>query len=321
MPSLTLNPLSQAVCEGGSLTLSVDGTGTNPITYQWYFNGAAISGANSNTYSINPVSSTDGGNYVCILSNFCGSDTSSSALLTVFFPMPIANAGMDTTICEGESVMLIASGGTNYEWSPAADLDDAFIYNPIATPMSTTEYIVTVTDNNGCSSSDSVIVSLYPLPNVTITSYPYGTIFSGQAVTFTADPDFYPSYDFVKNNVSVQLGSSYTYLTYTIADGDVVSVIVKDTNGCKNTSNTISLGVFEIPSPTVLPPDKTFGDDMDLVIVNRWGQEIFSGTEGWDGTFNGAKVSPGTYFYIIKKYDDNGLKIATIKGSIMVLRD
>ena len=41
------------------------------------------------------------------------------------------------------------------------------------------------------------------------------------------------------------------------------------------------------------------GLNLDLVIVNRWGQTLYEGTAGWDGTHEGNKVSPGTYFYVI----------------------
>lgn len=41
------------------------------------------------------------------------------------------------------------------------------------------------------------------------------------------------------------------------------------------------------------------GLNLDLVIVNRWGQTLYEGTAGWDGTHDGNKVSPGTYFYVI----------------------
>ncbi|MFO7868834.1 MAG: PKD domain-containing protein [Bacteroidales bacterium] len=56
--------------------------------------------------------------------------------------------------------------------------------------------------------------------------------------------------------------------------------------------------------------------EIELQIVNRWGQELYSGTNGWDGTYNGEKVSAGTYFYIIT-LPDGTIK----KGPVTVLRD
>jgi gliding motility-associated-like protein len=51
----------------------------------------------------------------------------------------------------------------------------------------------------------------------------------------------------------------------------------------------------------------------DLTILNRWGQELYSGTAGWDGRYNEQSVSPGTYFYIVK-YSNQ-----TIKGNVAIV--
>jgi gliding motility-associated-like protein len=49
----------------------------------------------------------------------------------------------NTTICNGESIQLNISGGSNYEWSPALTLDDINSANPVATPTENTTYTVT----------------------------------------------------------------------------------------------------------------------------------------------------------------------------------
>ena len=66
----------------------------------------------------------------------------------------------DTTIVKGRSVILgtdlIVFGGFGeyiYNWSPAETLNDPNILNPVATPTDTTDYILEVTDKNGCSFS------------------------------------------------------------------------------------------------------------------------------------------------------------------------
>ena len=47
-----------------------------------------------------------------------------------------------------------------YEWSPANSLDDAEIYNPLASPVITTDYVVTVTDENNCQNTAGVTVNI-----------------------------------------------------------------------------------------------------------------------------------------------------------------
>ena len=71
---------------------------------------------------------------------------------------PIANAGRDTTICYGSSTRLIGSGGRTYLWSPSTRLSSTTVSNPLATPDSTTTYILTVTDTAGCISRDTVTI-------------------------------------------------------------------------------------------------------------------------------------------------------------------
>lgn len=81
--------------------------------------------------------------------------------VTVFVnPNPIADAGPDTTINSGEKVKLMGSGGPAYLWIPPTGLDCDTCQNPIASPKQTTTYYLTVTDANGCTSMDSVTVTV-----------------------------------------------------------------------------------------------------------------------------------------------------------------
>ena len=90
-----------------------------------------------------------------------------------------ANAGSDKEICEGSSVVIggspTASGGTppyTCSWSPTTGLDDHTKANPIASPASTTTYVVTVTDSEEYSDTDSVKVTVHANPTAGITPDP-----------------------------------------------------------------------------------------------------------------------------------------------------
>ena len=54
----------------------------------------------------------------------------------------------------------------------------------------------------------------------------------------------------------------------------------------------------------------------NIIIINRWGQTLYEGTDGWDGRVNGVEATPGTYFYIITTFDDE-----VVKGALTLLRD
>ena len=82
-PTITSQPQSVNVNQtGSSATFSVTATGTT-LSYQWYFEGVAISGATTSSYTDSSVQTTDIGNYACVVSNPFGSVTSSDASLTV----------------------------------------------------------------------------------------------------------------------------------------------------------------------------------------------------------------------------------------------
>jgi len=141
----------------GAITLTTTGT---ILAYSWS-NGAttpSLSGLSSGTYSVT-VTDASG----------CTAETSAGIAL---FSDPIPVAGTDATISQGQSILLTASGGITYQWSPAGSLNNASSSNPLATPLQTTQYTVTVTDDNHCSATDSVLIivtscesSILYLPN------------------------------------------------------------------------------------------------------------------------------------------------------------
>ena len=108
------------------------------ITYNWV--------ANNQTY-------TSSGIYTTILTNVAGCDSTITLNLTIN-PSPAVNAGLDQSICLGQSVMLAASGASTYSW-------DQNVTNGIAfSPTSTSNYTVTGTSNTGCTGSDQVTVTV-----------------------------------------------------------------------------------------------------------------------------------------------------------------
>jgi glucose/arabinose dehydrogenase len=83
-PTITTQPASRTVAAGASVTFSVGASGTAPLRYQWRRNGATITGATAQSYTIASVVQADSGvRFSVVVSNDVGSVTSGDAVLTV----------------------------------------------------------------------------------------------------------------------------------------------------------------------------------------------------------------------------------------------
>jgi hypothetical protein len=99
----------------------------------------------------------------------------------------------DTTVTAGDPLILGTdlsvfggSGEYSYRWTPGAGLSDSTIAQPIATPFDTTTYVLTVTDENGCSfGADYKVRVVLPLVNIGLVSG--WNIFSSRVMP--ANPD------------------------------------------------------------------------------------------------------------------------------------
>jgi gliding motility-associated-like protein len=120
----------------------------------------------SNSSSANPMASPAATTTYTLTETILatGCQNTNSVVVTVN-QLPPANAGGDLFLCPspGNSVQINATGGGTYSWSPNIQLSDPNIANPIATPDTTIDYIVVVTDSNGCQASDTVEVLVFPI--------------------------------------------------------------------------------------------------------------------------------------------------------------
>lgn len=97
-PDIDTHPQSQSVPEGDPVLFSVTAGGTAPLAFQWRKNTTDIPGATATTYSIAAAAPADAGNYDCVVTNACGSQTSDPALLTVIAACNPCDANCDGSI-------------------------------------------------------------------------------------------------------------------------------------------------------------------------------------------------------------------------------
>jgi len=143
---VTVKPLPTAdagddktVCEGESTSLTATGGGT----YSWsggITNGVQFTPTESKTYTVTVTADN-------------GCTDTDDAMVTVK-PLPTADAGVDQTVCNGESTTLTATGGGTYSWTGG-------IINGVPfTPTEYKTYTVTVTAENGCTDTDDAMVTV-----------------------------------------------------------------------------------------------------------------------------------------------------------------
>lgn len=150
--TVTVNPIPTAnitgdtlICNGASAILTASGGSS----YVWNTSDTTAA------ITVSPLATTTYN--VTVNSAGC----TSTADITVILTTPLtADAGNDTTINIGESAQLDGSGGVGYSWSPIATLSCSNCADPLASPLSTTTYILIITDANGCTDADTVIVTV-----------------------------------------------------------------------------------------------------------------------------------------------------------------
>ncbi|HYG52809.1 MAG TPA: gliding motility-associated C-terminal domain-containing protein, partial [Flavobacteriales bacterium] len=137
------------------------GIGTSGASYTWTDTAGNIL---STTVLLTLPSTSGTVDYIFTVNN-SGCIDSDTVSVTVN-PLPPADAGPDYQIILGQSVVIggnpsTASGNT-VNWLPVNFLDDASSFNPTATPDSSTYYVLTVTDANGCVNTDTMLVEVFP---------------------------------------------------------------------------------------------------------------------------------------------------------------
>lgn len=223
----------------GNATISPSG-GTGAYTYSW----------NPSSQTTSSATGLTSGNYSVLITDANGC-TFSSVVNVGATGGPTANAGSPVSFCFGNSTTLSASGGGNYSWVPAAGLNSTTISNPVANPNATTTYTVIVTDVNGCSSADSVMVTVnqLPVPN----AGPDISVCAGISATINASGggnySWTPSAGLSNSTISNPVANPAATTTYTL--------IVTDANGCMNADSVI-VNISALPVVAFSAPNECF---------------------------------------------------------------
>jgi hypothetical protein len=256
-------------CPGSSLTLSTPQLAG--LTYQWQLNGSNIAGATNASYAV-----TSAGQYTVMVNNIACSAV--SPITTVNAGPLQLSIGNDTAFCESPDASLVLDAGhagANYTWNTGATSQQI-------TAITSGKYWVTVDAGAGCVGTDTIQVTVNPLPSVSGISYNR----SGNTFNFSASGiQNVISYLWIFNDGVTSTSPTPSH-TFTIAPTDVKLIV---TNDCGNDTialnfttdvedinkEVIDLNLYPNPAndKVTLQIEGTFVLE-NIVVVNQLGQVV-----------------------------------------------
>ncbi|MFT4535092.1 MAG: hypothetical protein ACI9P5_002457, partial [Saprospiraceae bacterium] len=243
LPTVSASNNGPLTCDSTTVTLTAIPAG---LTYVW------SGGETTATKTVN-VSGT----YFVTITNAAGCSDVTSTTVTQDNNPPTAIAGNDQVICDGNPVVVTASGGGSYQWSHGAGNTASISVNP----ASTTTYTVTVTGVNGCEATDDVTVTVSPDLSVSIDFNGSECLEDDSQLTAAALGGIAPlTYSWTGPN-------AFTASTATIAitDSGNYNITVTDSVGCEVSTSGFVYTAFE-PFIFSLETAVCEGESVDLDI-------------------------------------------------------
>ena len=151
----------EAVCAGFPITLSLlDTLDNDVITWTSVPNDSSISNPHIYNPTVNPKETTM---YTVQARNPIGGNIFWDSIQVKRYAYPNPGLPADTSICKHHELVLTASGGVHYLWNTEDTTASITV-----TPLETQRYSVLVTNEHDCSTSDTILVTVFPLPYVAI---------------------------------------------------------------------------------------------------------------------------------------------------------
>ena len=302
LPVLSTNVTASDICIGDTTNISVIGG----VGYSWSPN-TGLSQTNGGNIFANPSITTI---YKVIGTAANGCADSTNVTINVHALPSVSISPSNPGLCLGQSKNLVASGAQNYIWTPATYLNTTTGNTVISNAISSTSYVVRGTNAWGCANQDTVHLTVYNLPIVTVS--PFDTsICDNSSLVINAGGAFSYSWS-PASTLSSSTGASVvaspnSSLTYT--------VVGTDTNGCIDTAfSHINVST----SPVVAPANQTIceGNSAFLSITSNLTGSSFLWSN--NSTNSSISVSPiTTSIYSVTATDSNGC-VGTGQASVTV---
>lgn len=286
--TVQINPIPQAaiagldtICVGQTITLTASGGGS----YQW----SGGSTAATSSISVSPATTTT--YYVVVSLGSCVS-VPDTHVVTVMTPSAATISG-PTTLCIGQTVTLIASGGASYQWSGGSSATTSSI---AVSPTTTTTYYVTPIYGVCVGTPDTHIVTVVPVPVVNASGNT--TICIGQSTTLTASGG--TSYQWSG-------GSTDTTAAIVVSPSATTTYFVTTTNGiCSSGFDTITVTVLPAPTVNIVGAQNVCpGTTINLTAVGTATTYVWGGAATGTGSTI-SDVPTGISNYYVIGYNSQG---------------
>ena len=281
-PVITSQPASQSVTTGNTATFSVTAAGSG-LSYQWSFNGSAVSGATGTSLTLSNVQPSQAGNYAVTVTSTTGSTTSSTATLAVLTPVA------DQTVTTGHAISFHAGTGGSFQWQIStnngtswSNLADNTTYSGATS--------ATLTITNATSALNGARYRVLTTTGSLVTT--------GSSFTLTVAPALVPNPTGIvadsAGNLTVADSSLNTLQKITPAG--VVSAFVGTSGQAGSTDATGAAARFNQPSALVLASDAVtaFASDTGNATIRRIASDGTVTTFAGSATLRGNNDATGT---------------------------
>ncbi|MBL7772685.1 MAG: gliding motility-associated C-terminal domain-containing protein [Chitinophagaceae bacterium] len=317
-PVVSASAMPDSLCYGNQTVL----LGSGASLYTWsggIQNGVPFIPQTSGSYTVTGI---DGN----------GCTASSSVYVNVFNHLPVGIINNQTTLCSGDSALLVGTGASSYSWLPASALDTTAGVSVWAYPVGgVTTFTVTGTDATGCTGTATTLLNTIPRINV-VASKSNDIICglqSAQLQAYGADNYLWsPAIGLSDPAIPNPVATIYQTTTYVVT-GTSETCTDKD-----SVTITYFTGNHEFDLvPSAFSPNNDGLNDclhvlhnVDLrefyfAIYNRWGQRVFETknvNDCWDGNFNNEPAAVGTYYYFLRSNSPCGDNF--VKGDVTLIR-
>ena len=315
---ILLSAESRTICAGVKTVLKTNVTGSQPLYFQWYKNGVAISDATSDSIKFESINLSDSGVYKCIVRNDLNKTaTSDDAILKVkpILPLSINIVLSRLPTCEGDTAIFVAdykNGGLNpkVEWRMNGTVISSGTDSYTAPIVSSFHrYTAKITSSDQCtlpnaliSNEIAVLVEVIDTPSIVLAASTNSTC-KGENITFNTtikNGGDTPQYQWFLNNTLIDNRLNILQIN-TLNDFDKIKCLLKSSKKCsvKNNvaSNEETVFIKDIvPVSITTTADKTeicSGDSVTFSALGKGG----GSTPQYQWFLNNVKMSePSTVF-------------------------